>query len=170
MMMKINYNLYKEFLDKLLSFLVGHFREDKIISCALFGSVARGEAKPYSDIDLLIVCQKRSPDSTEKFTKILFKLEKIEEYKKLLSMGLHPDPYPIFVTPEELSKNPLILLDILDEGIILYDKAGFLNQKLQKLKERLGQLGARKITFEDGSWVWDLKPDWKRGEVIEIEV
>jgi len=169
-MIKINYNLYREFLSKLLSVLIDNFREDKIISCALFGSVARGEANPYSDIDLLIVCQKRSLNSTEKFTKIMFKLEKAEEYKKLLSMGLRPDPYPILTTPRELSKNPLILLDILDHGIILYDKANFLKQKLQKLKERLGQFGARKITFEDGSWAWDLKPNWKTGEVIEIEI
>jgi len=169
-MIKINYELYKEFLDDLLSVLREQFQEDKIISCALFGSVARGEAKPYSDIDLLIICKKRNLNSTGKFTKILFELEKTKEYKKLLSMGLHPDPYPIFVTPEELSKNPLILLDILDHGIILYDKTNFLKQKLQGFKEKLKQLGARKITFEDGSWAWDLKPDWKIGEVIEIEI
>ena len=169
-MVKINYELYKEFLDKLLDSLIDRLQEEKIISCALFGSVARGEAKPYSDIDLLIVCQKRSAKSMKKFVKVLFKLEETKEYKKLVSMGLHPDPYPIFVTPEELSKNPLILLDILDHGIILYDRKNFLKGKLQKFKERLKQLGARKLTFEDGSWAWDLKPDWRPGEVIEIEI
>jgi len=105
-----------------------------------------------------------------KFTKILFSLKKRKEYKRLLSKGLYPDPYPILMTPEELSENPLILLDILEEGIILYDKDSFLKEKFKKFKEKLKILGARKIIFENGSWAWDLKPNWKPGEIIEIRI
>jgi len=49
-MKKINYNTYKNFLDELLKSLISSFAKEEIISCALFGSVARGEANPYSDI------------------------------------------------------------------------------------------------------------------------
>jgi len=29
-------------------------------------------------------------------------------------------------------------------------------------------LGSRKVILGNGSWYWDLKPDWKPGEVIEL--
>ena len=34
--------------------------------------------------------------------------------------------------------------------------------------ERLLELGAKKVSLPDGSYYWDLKPDWKPREVIEI--
>ena len=44
----------------------------------------------------------------------------------------------------------------------------FLQGKLKQLRKELDELRAEKILLEDGSWAWDLKPDWKPSEVIEI--
>ena len=59
------------------------------------------------------------------------------------------------------------MLDILFEGIILYD-TGILRNRLEILRKRLDELGAKRITLADGTWYWDLKPDWKPGEVITL--
>ncbi|KKK51182.1 hypothetical protein LCGC14_3117490, partial [marine sediment metagenome] len=45
---------------------------------------------------------------------------------------------------------------------------GILDKRLFSLKKRLQELGAEKISLSDGSYYWDLKPDWKPREVIEI--
>lgn len=53
--MGIGHPKYKVFLEKLFYELRTGFGKDKILSFALFGSVARGEATAESDIDILIV-------------------------------------------------------------------------------------------------------------------
>ncbi len=35
-------------------------------------------------------------------------------------------------------------------------------------RNRLQELGAKKVSLPDGSYYWDLKPNWKPKEVIEI--
>jgi hypothetical protein len=98
------------------------------------------------------------------------RIDRWPEYSALRGRGLYPSPEVIFMTPEELSKNPLILLDILDHGMILRDRQGFLKAKMKKLKGILKRLGTQKIHFDDGTWAWDLKSDWCPGDLIEIEL
>jgi len=38
---------------------------------------------------------------------------------------------------------------------------------LSDFRERLDRLGARKV-FQGDRWYWDLKPDYKPGEIFEI--
>lgn len=52
----VGYDNYKVLLGNIVKLLKFHFGKE-FLSCALFGSVARGEAFPQSDIDLLIVHQ-----------------------------------------------------------------------------------------------------------------
>jgi len=163
--MGIGYSTYKVFLERLLYELKVGFGKDKILSFALFGSVARGEATMESDIDILIVHKEIAFDPVKELVKIFFKLKGNEEYERLRKQGLRPEPYPIFMTEKDLLENPLILLDILDHGVIIYD-TGVLRDRLNALKRRLTELGSKKIYLKDGSWYWDLKPDWKPGEVI----
>jgi hypothetical protein len=165
--MKIDRETYKGYLDLLLRKIKGAFGDDFLLSFALFGSVARGEARPDSDIDLLIVHKEVDFNPMRRFVDLVLELQRSEEYERLKRIGLHPDPYPIFMTKKELWEHPLILLDVLDHGIIIYD-TGVLKRRLDALKKRLEELGSKKILLEDGSWYWDLKPDWKPGEVIKL--
>lgn len=166
----LGYEDYKEFLGELLERIDTAFGEEVLLSFALFGSVARKEAKPDSDLDLLAIHKPVTFDSIKRFVEVLLELRKGEKYLMLLKKGIYPEPMAIFMTPEEISYNPLILLDIMDHGIILLDREGFLQGKMSKLKWKLKEMGARKIIFENGSWAWDLKPDWKPGELIEIVI
>lgn len=56
---------------------------------------------------------------------------------------------------------------LLDDGKILFDREGFWRASMCDFRERLQRLGARKIIQGD-RWHWDLKPDYKPGEIFEI--
>jgi len=163
----IGYAKYKKLLDQLLQSIRDAFGEDIILSFALFGSVARGEARPDSDIDLLIVHKPVDFRPVGRFVDVLFDLHESNEYRRLEAEGFSPDPYAIFMTEEEMYERPLILLDIMDHGIIIYDN-GVLRMRFDSLRKRLAELGTKKVVLENGSWYWVLKPDWKPGEVIEL--
>jgi len=165
--MKIGYATYKNFLDDLPKKLNEVFGEGFILSLALFGSVARDEARPDSDIDVLIVHEPVDFNPMNEFYKVQEKLHESHEYQRLKAEGFRPDVYPIFMTEKELYERPLILLDIQDHGIIIYDN-GVLRKRFESLRKRLAELGSKKIILEDGSWYWVLKPDWKPGEVIKL--
>ena len=165
--MKIGYDTYKKLLDQLLQDLREAFGEGIILSYALFGSVARGEARPDSDIDLLVIHKPVDFRPVGRFVDVLLNLRESDEYRRLEDAGFIPDPYPVFMTEEEMYDRPLILLDIMDHGIIIYDN-GVLRKRFESLSKRLKELGTKKVILEDGTWYWLLKPDWKPGEVIEL--
>ena len=166
-MKNIGYEVYKNFLDELFDHLRDHFGEGVILSFVLFGSVARGEARPDSDIDILVVHKDLDFNPTGRFVKVFFELKGEKEYKRLKRFGLHPYPSPIFMSEQALWEYPLILLDILDHGLILFD-TGVLRRRLDALKKRLSELGSKRVVVGNGRWYWDLKPDWKPGEVIQL--
>jgi predicted nucleotidyltransferase len=163
----IGYETYHCYLDLLLDRMRERFAAEEVLACALFGSVARGQARPDSDLDLIVVVARTEADTMRRFVRLLRDLESEPTVVELKAKGLHPDPYPIFMTPQGLEGRPLIFLDVLDHGILLYD-TGVLRDRLDRLRDRLRELGAKKVLHEDGSWHWDLKPDWKPGEVIEL--
>ncbi|MFQ6071003.1 MAG: nucleotidyltransferase domain-containing protein [Candidatus Aminicenantales bacterium] len=158
---------YKPIIDKTIDFIKQHFKKD-VLACALFGSVARGTATPHSDIDLFIVHRKSPKDMVREFSHVVKRLRQTEEYRSRIAQGFIPEPYPVFVDKEKLKKHPWILLDILDHGIILFDRSDILKRELKRLRKRLRELGAYKVVLPDKSWYWVLKPDWKPGEIIQL--
>jgi hypothetical protein len=164
-MAKLGFEDYKSLLDKLLVLMHRYYGE-RLLSVALFGSIARGEASPRSDVDLIVVY--RGDKKERDFVQALMELRESQEYLRMQEKGILAEPYPIFFSEEKLANTPWILLDVLDHGIILYDREEVLQKKLEALRKRLKELGARRVVLEDGTWYWDLKPDWKPGEVIEL--
>jgi predicted nucleotidyltransferase len=163
--MGVGYETYQGFLELLLERLKIALGEGGVVSCCLFGSVARGEARPDSDIDLLVVLAEGCPDPLGMFLRALKEARESDEYVRLVGAGYRPDPYPVFLTEQDLWERPLILLDAMDHGVILWD-TGVLGRRFAALRQRLGELGAKKVFLPEGRWYWDLKPDWKPGEVI----
>ncbi|MCD6510557.1 MAG: nucleotidyltransferase domain-containing protein [Thermoprotei archaeon] len=159
----------KELIYGYLKILKEHFHGN-LISMAVFGSIARGEAKSESDIDLLIVIKDLPVDigaRVRELTELKFKLKKSEIYRKARSRGVPTLISEIILTPEEVSKRPPILLDITVDGIIVYDKDDFLFRELEKMRKKLKELGAKRVKSKHG-WYWILKPDAKFGEAIRI--
>ena len=139
-----------------------------LVAIAIFGSAARGAATAASDLDLYVVT--RAPlDLVERRLERLWKVAQTPEYRRLVAEGYcRPDPRPVYHTLEELRRHPWILADIADHGIIMFDPDRVLSAELDAVRGRLRQLGAKRIERPDGTWMWDLKPDWKPGDVVEL--
>jgi len=144
---------------------------DELVSVAVFGSVARGEAGEGSDIDLIVVSTSFTGSMGERlctFRQIEKRLMDCEERRALRREGFGTLISPIPLNPLEVKSNPPILLDLLTDGVILFDRERFLGDHLDQLRSKLRGMGARKIRLPSGSWYWDLKPDYRLGEVVEI--
>jgi hypothetical protein len=71
------------------------------------------------------------------------------------------------LNPEEAKFFPPILLDVIHEGIPIFDD-GFYASLVREKTAILSRLKARRVSISEDEWFWDLKPDVKLGEVIEI--
>jgi predicted nucleotidyltransferase len=158
---------YRTLLEKLVGALQEMFGED-LVSVVVYGSVARGEARRDSDVDLLIVARNlpRSRFARQDlFIEVEEKLE--EEVKRLEGEGYRIDFSPILLTPEEATRVRPLYLDMVEDAVILYDRDGFFAKVLARLRARLEELGAQRVRLGK-RWYWVLKKDYRWGEVIEL--
>ncbi|HEY8487358.1 MAG TPA: nucleotidyltransferase domain-containing protein [Limnochordales bacterium] len=160
-----------EAFEKVLSETSRACREvfgERLVAVAVFGSVARGTPRPDSDVDLLVVVRDLP----------LSRLARVQEFEEvearvagllqsLAGQGVLTELSPVLKTPEEVEAGSPLLLDMVYDARILYDPHGFLRGRLERLRARLQELGARRVRY-GGSWYWDLKPDFRPGDVIEL--
>lgn len=133
-------------------------RRVNVSGVMLFGSVARGDAKPYksyeSDIDLIVISEDLPAD-----------LEKRLLYKIEVETGTKSRVQTIWMTPKELEEHieakSGYVLDAFYEGIILYDPADFLERKKAELMEELNKKKVSKLKW---GYSWNIKA----GEVVEL--
>ena len=141
---------------------------DRLVSVAAFGSVGRGTPRPDSDVDLLVVVEGLPAGRLarmEVFQRVETSLAAL--LRHLGSQGIHTELSPILKTPEEITAGSPLMLDMVEDARILWDRDRFLERRLQQLRQRLQQLGARRVPYA-GGWYWDLKPDFRPGEVVEL--
>jgi len=160
---------YRTIVKELLGALKGRLGR-KLVSLVVFGSVARGDAGPESDIDLLIVAEGLPRG---RFKRIAMFCELEDELEPLLErvreeQGVAAFLSPVLKTPEEAERLRPLYLDMVEDAVIVYDRGGFFENVLARLKRRLDELGARRV-WMGRKWYWVLKPDAEFGEVIEIE-
>ncbi len=138
-------------------------------SIVLFGSVARGSARPDSDVDLLIVSDafKSLGEAIDRLVDVEYSPRVAGELEWLENNGIstHLSFHPI--STHTFKKHPPIILDIVEEGIAIVDD-GTYEKEVEKVKARMRELGAKRIWLAEDEWVWLLKPDAEIGEVIEI--
>jgi predicted nucleotidyltransferase len=154
----------------LIATLLQEQLKERLVSVVLFGSAARGEAGAESDVDLLIVATEYAPFASrfDPLTAIDEALRASRAYQDLISKSLGTTISPIPLTVEEVERTPPILLDLVTDGLIICDRDGFMARTLRALRKKLRVLGARRVALEGGGWYWDLKPDYKLGEVVEL--
>ncbi len=167
-MEKLGLETYRPLLERLLALLQEQMG-DRLLALALYGSIARGQGKPTSDIDLLIVVRGDRLEMEKYYSAAEEALEEMPEYKAFVQQKIWPAISPSVIDEDYLRREtPWLFLEIQDHGIILYDREGFLAWKLEQVRRRMRELGSKKVMMPDGSWYWDVKPDWKPGEVFEL--
>jgi predicted nucleotidyltransferase len=144
-----------------------HYGE-RLVSLAVFGSLGRGTPRPDSDVDLMIVATDLPRGRVSRAADFRGVTDAVAPLRaELRSKGLAAELSPIFRTPAEIAQGSPLLLDMVEDARLLYDRDGFLRNALAALKGRLDSLGARRIWL-GSAWYWDLKPDYAPGEVFEL--
>jgi len=143
-------------------------RRCSLTSFAVYGSVARGRARKESDVDILLISDDFEGSLGSRVQRLCQVERDLEELAWLRDHGIYTGLkfYPL--RREEAERFPLILLDLTEDAIILYDKERFLERVLTELKSKLLKLGTRRVFLDEDRWYWDLKPDYRFGEIVEI--
>ena len=140
----------------------------RLVSLVAFGSVGRGVPGPESDLDLLIVANDLPRGRLARVSEFRPVERALEPHlAEMRAAGFAPVLSPVFKTPAEVDRGSPLFLDMVQDARILYDREGFMKRRLARLEERLKALGARRI-WRGNAWFWDLKPDYKPGEVFEL--
>jgi len=100
----------------------------------LFGSRARGDWKPWSDYDLLVIA-----DFRERY---LDRISRILEVIKDIPLPIEPHPYTLEEAMEMLRRGNPIIVDALEEGRVLHSSGGL--ERLLELYEDLKRRGLRR--------------------------
>jgi hypothetical protein len=141
---------------------------ERLVSVALFGSVARGTVDARSDIDLFVVVRDlpkgafRRREVAEATREAM-----LPELNPLWEAGIYADFVEVLRTPEEAERFHLLYLDMADEALLLYDRDGFMEERLERVRARMEELGTTRRRIGNVTY-WDLKPDLKPGEVIRL--
>ncbi len=124
----------------------------RIYSVVLFGSRARGDNAPYSDVDVLVVAD-ILPDS--EFGRRRLAVEAAKPIFSEKRIGISA----VLMTRDEVldgleSFNPLIL-EMAKGGIIIMDDAGFFHDVKEKVSRMLSE---HKIRFNPLLGMWSVVP------------
>lgn len=144
-----------------------HYGES-LVSLAVFGSVARGTARPDSDVDLLVVAR----DLPRGRLARMADFHAVEGHteaslRAAVELGVRTTLSPVFKTPAEVEFGSLLFLDMTRDARILLDDGGYLRSYLQRFETRLRALGARRVS-RGGGYYWLIKPDLRPGERVEL--
>jgi len=148
-----------------------HLKEtlgERLVSVVLFGSVAREEAIPVSDIDLLIVVENPPAGRRTRLEMIADADKQLEpKLNELEESGIHTDFTPIIKSRNEARRFSPLYLDMVEDALILHDQAHFFTHILAELRNKLSLLKARRLRQGQVRY-WDLKPDFTPGEIFEL--
>ena len=145
------------------------YKTFKLESFAIYGSVARGAARENSDVDILLISNSFQGTIASRIDE-LCKLEVAfrDELNWLSDHGVNTRLSYLPLRKEEAEKTPLLFLDLTEDAILLFDRNSFLESLLLKFKAKLVEKGAKRVFIDGEKWYWDLKPDYKFGDIVEI--
>lgn len=140
----------------------------RLVSLAVFGSVARGVPRPDSDVDLLVVARELPNGRIPRIRQFDAVEEGLDSVLcEAAEVGVHTTLAAIFKTPEEVEQGSPLFLDMTEDVRILFDERDFLHGYLGRLEAKLAALGSRRVR-KGGGYYWLLKPDYRPGDVIEL--
>jgi len=140
---------------------------NQLVSIALYGSVARGQAAPTSDIDLFVVLQEAPSGMLARRHMLEAARESLTaDLEVLWRQGIYTDFIEVIRSRTEAEKFHPLYLDMSQEAILLYDRDRFLESVLDKIRDRLEKGGAKRHAAGRG-WYWDLNQAFLPDEVAQ---
>ncbi len=159
---------FRELEKLLLSEIKFHYGE-RLVSVVVFGSVGRETQSFDSDLDFLIIAERLPRGRMRRIREFESVEEKVEPFIESLHRkdGINTYLSAILKTPEEAEKGSPLFLDMVEDAKILFDRNGFFKKRLERLRKRLKELGAKRV-WKANAWYWDLKPDYQLGDRIGL--
>jgi len=160
-------NYFNALLVALKDACEGHYGK-RLVTLAVYGSVGRGTPRPDSDLDILVVADQLPQGRIKRIREFDFAKNALKDV--LLegrNLGFNTVLSTVIKSPDEVRKGSPLFLDMTEDAVILFDRERFFESEMAAFRKRLDRLGARRVWRGD-AWFWDLKPDYKPGEVFEI--
>jgi len=144
--------------ERVVALLKEHFGE-ALIAVALFGSAARGEATATSDLDIFAIIEGLPARHFKRCTLL----------NELVLPHVPRRVTIVAKTPREFTQTfPPLYLDLGLDARVLYDRDGFLSERLASIRQIIRQAGLRRVKRDgDLAWRWDKPP--RRGWEITWE-
>ena len=141
--------LPEQFLNDIVSVFKDHLGPD-LIAIVLYGSWARGESRPGSDVDLLVIAHNLPRDRFERVTYV-HRLVVGRFWPRISVLAKEPVEFEGYF--------PSLYLDIGLDGLILYDPEGYMAGKLARIREIIEEAGLYRVR-RDGElmWLWKRQP------------
>lgn len=134
---------------------------DNLCSVVLFGSRARGTARPDSDVDILLVFRDLPKSNLRRHAQV----DAAIHSSRAASRGPLISVIPL--TADELRDHPRVLLDMVEDSRVLADDGTFERERTS-LRRRMEELGSKRVFLDDGTWYWVLRPGLKLGETVTL--
>lgn len=167
---RVPHAAYLPLLRDYCELLWGSYK-DRLEGVVLFGSVARGDWRKESDIDLLVVVEGwgnlREWERIEELSPFKSKLANCDSHAGAIRVGFYPAIHVLPLDPAELKSFRPLYLDISADGIILFDRKGAMRQFADSVRDWAERAGTNRIVRPDGSFYWILAPI-RLGEVVEL--
>jgi len=166
---RVPHPIYRQVLRRFCELLLGRYGV-RLKGVLLFGSVARGDWNESSDMDVLVILDELEGGrrgALREILKLKSELRRSREHAEAVAKGFYPsiEVYPLGAA--EATRFRRLYLDALTEGIVLFDRDDFLHRLIRSFRERLKELGSRKVELPGAGHYWVIA-DVRPGEAIRL--
>lgn len=157
------------YLDSLFD-RIKTFYQANLVSLAVYGSYARGENRPDSDIDLLIVLQKMEGERLARQEAFVREIEIPLDplWSACAKEGFHMEISTLILDRRQAGSFMPLYLDMAEHCVILFDRDQFFQRRLDQVRQQMKRWGSRKQKV-GGHWYWEIRPGTKWNEVIDYD-